>query len=160
VGAKHKYFTKYQYYGIFCFMTVGVSEESSQVHMSEPFEGLLPGIANHEAKLALTAIIASQPDRWFSGTEFYHEIISRQGSEPGWVPDHKWPIKSCVNSLEPVGLVTLGTVTGERGDTTAFKSNDENPQIVDLGYALSGAGQEWSIDYQIYLYRKFSVSLP
>lgn len=113
----------------------------------EIFVGLLTGIANHEAKLATTAIITSQPDVWFGETSLWNEVRARQGDNAGWLPDRKGPIKYCYFSLEPVGLVAKGSVAGERGEVTAFKANDEQPEAVTKGLALSGTLMEWSLQF-------------
>lgn len=121
---------------------------SSEIEAShEIFVGLLTGIANHEAKLATTAIIATQPDAWFSETGLWNEVRVRQGDNPGWVPDRRGPASYCHNSLGPIGLVTKGVTAGERGDVTAFKTNDEQPEAVAKGLALSGTLMEWSLQY-------------
>ena len=57
---------------------LGESAGNNPYHGEEQFTNLLTGIANHEAKLALVAIIASQPDVWFRGADLFHEIKDRQ----------------------------------------------------------------------------------
>ncbi len=113
----------------------------------EMFVGLLTGIANHEAKLATTAIIASQPDVWFSETSLWNEVRLRQGDNPGWIPDRRGPAKYCSASLGPIGLVTKGTTRGERGNVAAYKANEDQPDAVERGLALSGTLMEWSLEF-------------
>jgi hypothetical protein len=119
--------------------------QSEQEASREQFLGLIAGIANHEAKLAVTALITSQPEEWFGESSLWKEVKDRQGAQIGWLPDRKGPVKYCVNSLGPVGLVVKGTIAGERGEVTAFTANDDEPELVSQGLALSGALLEWSL---------------
>jgi Fe2+ or Zn2+ uptake regulation protein len=113
----------------------------------EVFLGILGGVANHEAKLAVTAIMAHQPDRWFTRSSLFHEVMTRQGDQPGWAICHRGPIAYCEQSLEPVGLVAKGVVASGDGQLTAFKANDDQPQAVKIGHAISGALLDWSLEF-------------
>lgn len=113
----------------------------------EVFLGILGGVANHEAKLAVTALMAHQPNTWFTSSSLFHEVMARQGDQPGWVMGRRGPIGYCEQSLEPVGLVAKGVVASGDGQLTAFKANDDEPHAVDMGHAMSGALLEWSLEF-------------
>lgn len=117
---------------------------------------MLGGLGNHEAKLAVTAIIANEPERWFAEADIYNEVKDRQGAQPGWVPDRKGPIKYCANSLGPVGLVVRGTVDSVRGETTAYQASEDS---IESALALSGALMDWSLTYpDVSLQRIFGIT--
>lgn len=127
--------------------TCNIAPDSELAASKEIFVGLLTGVSNHEAKLATTAIITSQPDVWYSETSLWNEVKLRQGENAGWIPDRKGPIKYCYYSLSPIGLVAKGVINGERGEVSAFKANDEQPEAVAKGLALSGSLMEWSLQF-------------
>jgi len=114
---------------------------------AEHFDALLTGMANHESKFALAAIIAAQPERFFRLRDLDREITRSQGSEPGWVPDPKSITQICNLHLIPARLVRRGEFTTERGPMPIFFANNEKPQVVAQGFAMSGALLEWSLDF-------------
>ena len=114
---------------------------------AEHFNNLLTGAANSEVKLALTAILTSQPGQWFRGSEMFRELRDRQGNEPGWMPNDRGPAGLCTHSLVPAGLVAIQQVKAERKRAVPmFVANTDNPAIVAQGFAMSGALLEWSLD--------------
>ena len=103
---------------------------------------LLAGTGNHEAKLLTLAVIASQPDTYFSETKIYNELKNRQGEEPAWKLNKGVPFKYCLNSLEPIGAVVEGQAKGSLGPIVAYKASEFG---VNHGLPLAGALLDWSL---------------
>lgn len=106
------------------------------------FYDLLNGVGNHEAKLLVSALITSQPERWFSTTGLKHELRSRQGIHPGWIQEPTTTFQYCSNSLEPIGAVVKGRVAGERHEVDAYKTSDTGQKY---GLAFAGEILDWSL---------------
>lgn len=108
------------------------------------FYDLLNGVGNHEAKMLVTAIIASQPGRWFSTTVLKHELRSRQGTHPGWIQEPTTTFGYCSNSLEPIGAVVKGRIAGKYQEVDAYKASDIGQKH---GLAFAGEILDWSLAY-------------
>ncbi len=113
----------------------------------EAFLGLLSGVANHEAKLAVSAIILHNPSVWFSASALHREVMGRQGEHYGWKMATRGPVGYCEASLAPIGLVARGQTADGPRQLTAYKANDERPDVVELGHAMSGALLDWSLEF-------------
>lgn len=106
-------------------------------------------MGNHEAKLALTGIIATRSDTWFTGADFATEIKALQTEQAGrgWAPDSKHLLYSCRRSLVPAGLAVEDTILRPRGEVAAFKANNARPETVVMGHAIGGLLMRWSMDF-------------
>lgn len=110
----------------------------------EVFYDLLNGVGNHEAKLLVTAIIASHPDYWFTATKLKNELTSRQGPHPAWPQLPMTTFLYCKNSLEPIGAVVKGRVAGDYREVDAYKASESGQKY---GLALAGELLEWSLEH-------------
>lgn len=119
--------------------------EQSVEHLSdEQFRKLLNGVANHEAKLLTTAVLATHPDRWFSRTALLSEMLRIQGDNPAWAMNKLVPSNYCDQSLGPIGAVVIDEIEGKRGPVHSFKISSFGR---DYGLALAGGLLDWSLAY-------------
>ncbi len=110
------------------------------------FEGMLSGIANHEAKALTLAYMCSQAD--FT-TEFASEDLDRgllqiQGGTPAWRQSPGLPLKYCEQSFEPIGGVVKSKILRRNRWIAAYELTDKGR---NEGLALAGLILDWSIRY-------------
>ncbi len=124
----------------------------SEVHLAEAHEALteegfnrlLNGVGNHEAKLLTTALIGSQPERWFTRNGLHSELIGCQGGNVAWRVSSTLPRNYCDDSLEPIGAVVASEIEGKRGPVHAFHSTEFGKT---WGLAFAGGLLDWSLRY-------------
>jgi hypothetical protein len=119
--------------------------EASEVHEAlteEGFNRLLNGVGNHEAKLLTTAVIGSQPERWFTRNGLHSELIGCQGNNVAWRVSSTLPGNYCDYSLEPIGAVVASKIEGKRGPVHAFHSTEFGET---WGLAFAGGLLDWSL---------------
>jgi hypothetical protein len=110
------------------------------------FSGLV-GAANHEAKLVVLGILASQaPGSLLSRGQLYDEVIGAQGEEPGWLIDERGPVNYCRMSFLPNGLVEPDITMNKGQRSTAFVVPDSARMFA---MALTGASLEYALDNDI-----------
>lgn len=114
-------------------------------HLSdERLFDLVNGVGNHEAKLLTAAIVTSVPDDAFSSKRIENALVTGQGSEPAWTPDHKLGFKYGIGSLEPIGAVVKTTTEGRLGVVDALQATEFG---ATYGLPFSGALLDWSLRY-------------
>lgn len=109
----------------------------------ESFSAYLNGVANHEPKLFTAALVLQTPDEWFTGHILKQRTTAMQGSEPAWRMHEGTLFGYCHDSLEPIGAVVEGTVTGQRaGRQVRAVRAAENPEPA---LALTSVLLDWSL---------------
>jgi hypothetical protein len=112
----------------------------------EEFCELQSGIGNHEAKLAVFLLMASQPDRQFTTGSLSSAVREAQPEDRGWHDFSDVLLTNyCRESLEPVGGVVKGQVIVRGKAATAFRVSGSDLGI-EWGVPLGGALAEWSLD--------------
>ncbi len=118
--------------------------EGYETLAEDDFNRLLNGVGNHEAKLLTTAIIGSQPERWFTRNELYREVTGCQGSDVGWGVSPLLPGNYCDKSLGPIGIVVADEIEGKQGPVRAFQATEFGKTC---GLAFTGGLLDWSLRY-------------
>ncbi|HVW23641.1 MAG TPA: hypothetical protein VHB51_04145 [Candidatus Saccharimonadales bacterium] len=107
--------------------------------------GFINGVANHERKLALAAIVLAHPEREFSGADGSYELEQRQGKPLAWPSQDATGKQYFEQSLEPVGAVVKISKRDESGRIVpAFVAEPSGRQ---LRLALCGFLMDWSLRY-------------
>lgn len=109
----------------------------------EEYEGIVNGLANHEAKLLTMAIVGNEPTPFTRG-DIQRAIYGIQGPEPGWRVSSTTPFKYLEKSLAPIGLVAKLHIDTSTKPTEAYSAT---PLGRALGLAASGALLDWSLQY-------------